>query len=171
MEDKGGIEISKVFNAPRETVWKYWTEPEHVKEWWGPEGFFAPNISIDFRVGGKYIYAMHGPKGTQFDRDMYSAGDYLEIVPMEKIVVKDYFSDEKGKIIDPKEEGMDKNMPKMMDVATIFEDMPEKKTKVIIMYPRPETDAEWEAMKKSGMEDGWNSSLNKLAKAIAKTRE
>lgn len=162
MEDKNGIKIVRVFDAPRELVWKYWTEPEYIKKWWGPEGFYAPNIKVDLRVGGKYVYTMHGPKGTKFDKDMYSAGEYIEIVPMEKTVATDYFSDENGNMIEPVDAGMDANMPKIMMVATVFEDEPDRKTKLIIMYPRPETDAEWEAIQKNGMVDGWNSSLNKL---------
>ncbi|AKB78832.1 putative glutathione S-transferase-related transmembrane protein [Methanosarcina horonobensis HB-1 = JCM 15518] len=47
--------ITKIFNAPRELVWKAWTDPERVKRWWGPKGFTSPVSEIDFRVGGAYL--------------------------------------------------------------------------------------------------------------------
>lgn len=102
MNDKQII-IERVFDVPREAVWKAWTEPEEVKKWWGPEGFWAPSIKIDLKVGGRYIFCMHGPGGGEFDKDMYSGGVYREIVSNDlpagkagKLVVTDYFSDENG---------------------------------------------------------------------------
>ncbi len=84
MADTKTITIERIFNAPVEKVWKAWTTPEMVKKWWGPKDFTAPSIKIDFREGGKYVYDMRGPKGSEFDRDMYSAGVYKEIVPMKR---------------------------------------------------------------------------------------
>ncbi len=168
MADKDKIVISRILDAPREFVWKCWTEPEEIARWWGPEGFTAPNVKVDLRVGGKYVFCMHGPKGTQFDKDMYSAGDYIEIFPMRKIVASDYFSDEFGNFMEPREAGMDINMPKKMDVVVTFEDAEEGKTLLTIEYPEPETKEQFEAMKKSGLVDGWNSSLDKLASVVKK---
>ena len=75
------IIIERVFELPRELVYKAWTEPTIVKKWWGPEGFTAPNIKIDLKIGGKYIFAMQGPKGTNWDKVMYNSGEYKEIIP------------------------------------------------------------------------------------------
>ncbi|MFA6239944.1 MAG: SRPBCC domain-containing protein, partial [Candidatus Hydrogenedentales bacterium] len=91
----GVLVIARVFDAPREMVWKAWTEPEQVKQWWGPEMFSAPVCTSDFRVGGKYLYCMRSPEG----QDFWSTGTYEEIVPMERIVSSDSFADEKGNII------------------------------------------------------------------------
>lgn len=52
------IVISRIFNAPRELVWKAWTDPEMIKQWWGPEGFTAPSAKVDLRVGGE-VYLCH----------------------------------------------------------------------------------------------------------------
>lgn len=166
MDQQNGVEIIRVFDAPRELVWKAWTDPEIVKKWWGPEQFTAPSIKIDLRVGGKYIFAMHGPAGSQWDKDMYSAGEYKEIVPSEKLVVTDYFSDEDGNKIKPSEEGQDANFPEEMTITVLFETVDEGKTKLSIIYPKPETEEQFQAMLKSGMNEGWNSSLDKLAKAL-----
>lgn len=50
--------ITRIFDAPRELVWKAWTEPERVKRWWGPKVFTAPFVKIDLHVGGEYLYCM-----------------------------------------------------------------------------------------------------------------
>src|SRR3989338_5106250 len=127
--DKDKLVIEREFDAPREKVWEAWTNEELAAKWWGPEGFTAPYIKIDLRVGGKYIFAMHGPKGSEWDRDMYSAGVYKEIVPNEKLVVTDYFSDKEGNMIEPSAEGQDANFPKETTVTVLFEEVGEGKTK------------------------------------------
>jgi uncharacterized protein YndB with AHSA1/START domain len=166
MEDKKGITIERVFDAPREMIWRAWTEPEMVKRWWGPQGFTAPSIKIDLRVGGKYVFCMHGPKGSEFDKDLYSAGVYKEIVPMEKLAVTDYFSDAEGNKIDPAVYGMTPDTPAEMDVVVTFEEAEGGKTKLTIKYPRPESEEKFQAMLTSGMVEGWNSSLDKLAESL-----
>jgi len=160
------IIIERVFEAPRERVWKAWTEADEVKKWWGPAGFTAPHVEIDFKVGGKYLYAMHGPAGTEFDRDLWSAGEYKEIVPLEKIVVSDYFSDEHGNKMNPSEHGLSTDMPAEMDVTVKFEELDGGNTKLSIIYPVPQTEAQYQAMKNSGMEQGWGTSLDKLADSL-----
>jgi uncharacterized protein YndB with AHSA1/START domain len=54
------IVITRILDASREKLWKAWTDPEHEKRWWGPKDFTAPHISIDFLVGGKFVYCMRG---------------------------------------------------------------------------------------------------------------
>ena len=172
MED--GIKIERIFDAPREKVWKAWTDPELVKKWWGPEGFSAPYAKIDFREGGMYTFAMHGPEGSEWDRDMYSSGKYKEIVPPDpsaplragKIVSTDYFSDKDGNLIKPSDEGQDASFPSEMTVTVTFEDLEDGRTKLTIHYPKPESEEHFQAMIKSGMEEGWSSSLDKLEKAL-----
>lgn len=166
MNDRKGVEIVRVFDAPRELVWKAWTEPEMIKKWWGPEGFSAPSIKADFRVGGKCIFAMHGAAGSKWDRDMYSAGEYKEIVPHERIVVTDYFSDEQGNKMKPAEYAQDPTFPDELHVTVLFEEVEGNKTRLSIIYPRPASEAAFEAMLKSGMQEGWQSSLNKLEKSL-----
>lgn len=163
---ENGVTIERVFNAPVEMVWKAWTDEELAMKWWGPEGFTAPSIRMDLRVGGKYVFAMHGPEGSEWDKDMYSAGVYKEIVPNKKLVVTDYFSDEAGNIMAPSEQGQDPNFPKEMTVTILFEQIEDNKTKLSIIYQRPETEEQYQAMLKSGMKEGWNSSLNKMEEAL-----
>jgi uncharacterized protein YndB with AHSA1/START domain len=160
------IIITREFNAPVEKVWQAWTDPELIKQWWGPEGFSAPYIKNDLRVGGTYVYAMHGPAGTEWDKDMYSGGEYIEIVPNEKLVATDYFCDENGTKISPAESEIESpDFPDEQTVTILFEGQGGT-TKLSIIYPEPETEAQWQAMLKSGMQEGWASSLNKLAAAV-----
>jgi len=58
---------SRLFDAPRETVFRMWTDPEHVKHWWGPRGFTNTIQEMDVRPGGVWRFVMHGPDGTDYD--------------------------------------------------------------------------------------------------------
>jgi uncharacterized protein YndB with AHSA1/START domain len=155
------IIITRVFNAPREQVWKAWTEAEEIKKWWGPKDFTAPDIRIDFREGGKYVYCMRGSAspGTPA-QDLYSAGVFEEIVPLEKIVVTDSFADKDGNHISPSSYGME-GMPEKMHLTVTFEDEAEGKTKLTLTY----TDQIPEDHKQN-MLAGWNQSLDKLAESL-----
>ena len=74
--------ISRVFNAPKELVWKVWTEPEHIKQWWGPNGFTSTIFQMDVKPGGVWDFIMHGPDGT----DYKNKSVYKEVVKYEKLV-------------------------------------------------------------------------------------
>lgn len=164
MEQKEFI-ITRTFNAPRELVWKMWTEPELVKKWWGPKFFTAPVITIDFRVGGSYLYCMRGAMGpNQPEMDAWSGGTFEEIVPLQKIVVTDYFSNEKGEFVDPVTYGMPAEFPKKSIVTITFESVGEA-TKLSIIYPVP-SQAVLDTMLAVKMKEGWESSLEKLAENL-----
>jgi uncharacterized protein YndB with AHSA1/START domain len=94
-QNKSELIITRVFDAPRELVWKAWTEPERVKQWWGPRGFTSPFCKIDLRVGGSYLFSMRSPDG----QDFWSTGVYREIIPQERIVATGSFADEKGNVV------------------------------------------------------------------------
>ncbi len=89
--------VTRVFDAPRELVWKAWTDPKYVMQWWGPKGFTAPVCKMDFRVGGKSLFCMRTPDGYEG----WNAVEYHEIVLHEKIVSLMYFSDSEGNKIEP----------------------------------------------------------------------
>jgi uncharacterized protein YndB with AHSA1/START domain len=76
--------LERTFDAPRELVWKAWTDPEHLKHWWGPNGFTTTTRRMDFRKGGQWRFVMHGPDG----RDYENLVTYLEIVEPERLVYK-----------------------------------------------------------------------------------
>lgn len=153
--------ISRIFDAPREKVWHAWTDPAHLKKWWGPANFSAPVIRIDFRVGGNYLYCMRGQPGPGMpETDFWTTGTFTEIVPMEKIVASDHFANEKGDIISPKDVGMPGEWPDVMVVTTTFEDLGNGKTKLTVHH----TGHPAEMMKNAEL--GWGTSLDKLAAAL-----
>jgi uncharacterized protein YndB with AHSA1/START domain len=154
--------IERVFDAPRELVWKAWTDPELIKQWHGPKDFTAPTIESDLRVGGKYLYCMRGPAGSDFDRDFWSTGVYREIVEPERIVATDSFADEHGNVVPASHYGMEGDMPLEMLVTVTFEDLGGK-TKLTLTHaglPAGE--------QQTGASQGWNESLDKLAALIAR---
>src|SRR6266550_6971958 len=76
------LTIKKIINAPVKLVWEAWTKPEHVIQWWAPNGMNINVIEHDFKVGGKWKYSMPMPDGNLF----ISEGTYLEIEQHKKIV-------------------------------------------------------------------------------------
>ena len=76
------LSISRVLNAPVELVWKVWTNPEHIKNWWGPDGFTNTISTMDVKENGVWEFVMHGPDGT----DYKNKSIYKEIVKHQKIV-------------------------------------------------------------------------------------
>lgn len=86
--------ISRTFDAPCDLVWKAFTDPEHMKQWWGPKGFTVIASKMDFRPGGFYHYGLRAPDGGA----MWGKMRYLEIVPRQRIVFINSFSDEAGGI-------------------------------------------------------------------------
>jgi uncharacterized protein YndB with AHSA1/START domain len=70
------IITTRVFNAPRELVFQAWTDPVHLARWFGPNGFSITTSKLDFRVGGAWVFVMHGPDGTDYpNRVLYTAID------------------------------------------------------------------------------------------------
>ena len=76
------IVMTRLFDAPRELVFKVWTDPKHVDQWWGPNGFRNETIEMDFRPGGMWRYVMHGPDGTDYDNRIV----YHEVVAPQRLV-------------------------------------------------------------------------------------
>ena len=74
--------ITRTINAPVELVWEIWTKPEHIANWWGPDGFTNTITKMDVRAGGKWELTMHGPDGTDYP----NRSIFKEIVPFKKIV-------------------------------------------------------------------------------------
>ncbi|PZR13278.1 MAG: ATPase [Archangium gephyra] len=76
------IVLSRVLDAPRELVFKAWTDAEHVTKWFGPKGYTTETQEIDVRVGGRWRFVMTGPDGKRWDNRIV----YLEIASPERIV-------------------------------------------------------------------------------------
>src|SRR3954464_6742963 len=78
------IGITRVFDAPRELVFKMWTDPKHVAQWWGPQGFMTTTYKMDVKAGGVWRFAMHGPDGRDYENQI----TYVEVVEPERIAYR-----------------------------------------------------------------------------------
>lgn len=77
------IVISRRIDAPRELVFEVFTEVRHLSRWWGPEGFTTTTHAFEFRVGGEWVFVMHGPDGTDYQEWIC----WTEIAPPERIAL------------------------------------------------------------------------------------
>lgn len=80
-EESRDIVGSRLFDAPRALVWKAWSDPQHIAQWWGPIGFTNTIEQFDFRPGGEWRFVMHGPDGADYRNHII----YREIVEPERI--------------------------------------------------------------------------------------
>ena len=76
------IFADRIFEAPREVVWKLWTEPKHIAKWWGPKGFTTTISEMDVKPGGVWNFVMHGPDGKNYANKIV----YVEVVKPERVV-------------------------------------------------------------------------------------
>ncbi|MBI0583263.1 MAG: SRPBCC domain-containing protein [Methanomassiliicoccus sp.] len=148
--------VSRTFDAPRERVWRAWTEPELIKQWWGPKGFTAPVIELDLRNGGKYLFNMRSPEG----QDFWSAGVFKEVVKEERITVIDSFADQEGNIVPASFYGLTGAWPLESEVTVTFEDLGGR-ARIIIRQPGIPAG---EGVEVSSA--GWKESLDKLAELL-----
>ena len=150
--------VIRVFDAPRELVWRAWTDPKYIMQWWGPKGFTAPVCKMDFRVGGRLLCCMRSPDG----QDFWNATEYVEIIPYEKIVSSMYFSDPDGNKVEPEQYGIEHEaIDDAYDVVT-FEDLGNGRTKLTFVGNEPA-----ESAKNSGQLEGWNQILDKMSDVLA----
>lgn len=80
--------LTRLIAAPRHKVWRAWTEPELMKQWFTPRPWTTPVIETDVRPGGSNHIVMRGPDGTEQD----NRGVYLEVVPNERLVITDAYT-------------------------------------------------------------------------------
>lgn len=92
--DKNKLTVTRTFDAPLELVWRTWTEPELLDQWWAPEPWKSETSHMDFKEGGFRLYAMVGPEGERH----LGRTDYLSIHVRVQFSGKDSFCDEDGNI-------------------------------------------------------------------------
>ena len=85
--------ITRILDAPRELVFKAWTEPDRVIRWWGPRGFTTAHYELDFRPDGAYRVCMRSPEGTEH----WQRGVCREVVEPERLVFTFAWEDSEGK--------------------------------------------------------------------------
>ncbi len=150
--------IERVFQAPRELVFKAYSSAEHLKKWWGPRGWELTVCNIDFRPGGVWHYCMKcldENQGDFYGMESWGKGVYHEIVDAEKIVYTDYFSDAEGNVSDLGAPG---------EVTLNFVDEGGA-TRLVnrVVYPSAEA---LKAVLDMGMEQGFAETLDRLAEFL-----
>ncbi len=148
--------ITRLFNAPLPRVWRALTDPEQIMKWWGPEHFTSPEARVDFRVGGKYVFAMRDPDGN----DYWSTGTYREIEPMTRIVYTDSFADAEGNVVSATDYGLSADFPAELVVTIMLEDLGGR-TRLTSTTEGMPRDAMFEMAR-----SGWTTSLDKLAVVV-----
>ncbi len=89
---EGSVVISRVFDAPRDLVWRAWTDPNHLAQWFGPRGFTSSVPELDLCVGGALRIVMHGPDGNDYPMK----GVFREVVKPERLVFSNIAIDKDG---------------------------------------------------------------------------
>jgi uncharacterized protein YndB with AHSA1/START domain len=146
---KPHITIVRTFDAPRELVWKAWTEPEHLARWFGPKGFTTPVCEADVRAGGTQRVTMRGPDGTDYPMTAI----YEEVVPPERLTWN-------GSVEHAGNVSFD-----VYQVATFAEHKGKTELTLQAFVTRATPEA---AGALGGMEEGWSQSLDKLAALLAR---
>jgi len=143
--------LTRLIDAPREKLFRAWTDPELLKQWFAPKPFTTPIAETDVRPGGSSLIVMRDPDGT----DLPNRGVYLEVVPNERLV----FTDAYTKAWEPSEKPF-------MTVILTFENEGRKTryTARVLHW----TAADREAHEKMGFHEGWGQCTDQLAALVAK---
>ena len=155
--------ISRVFDAPRDLVWKAWTESERLIKWWGPRGFDILSTKVDLRVGGIFLYHLRSPDGLE----IWGKFAYREISPPEKLVFINSFSDPAGGTT--RAPFFDGKWPlEILSTITLAEEG--KKTKFTIKsvpYSASEIERKTFEEAAGSMQMGWSGTLDNLTDYLA----
>ena len=157
------FEISRVFDATRDKVWKAWTEPARLKQWWGPRGFKVHTCKVDLRPGGTFLYGMTAPDGSE----MWGKFVYREIDAPKKLVFVVSFSDPQGGVTrHPSAE----TWPAYIHSTVSFEEQG-RKTKVTVQWiPQDASEVERRTFEEGrpSMQGGWGGTFDTLTEYLAK---
>ena len=144
--------ITREFDAPRELVFKAWTDCDHFSHWFGPKDFTTPHCAIEPRPGGTWTSAMRSPEGNEF----WSSGTIVEIDEPSRFVVDEGFSDEHGSRVSAQEYGMSDDMPSEERMTVTLEEH-RGRTRLTVRQGIPTDVAE-----RNGAPQGWQETLDKL---------
>jgi uncharacterized protein YndB with AHSA1/START domain len=149
------IVIERLFDAPVELIWQMWTQAEHYKQWYGPQGFTVPIAEMELRVGGKRLFCMETPDGSM---RMWLTGEYTEIVPNERLVYTESMADEHGNIL-PRPAGMSAEEYPVRTVITVLLEALDGRTRMRMTHAGVPANDE-------GASAGWEQAFTKMADHI-----
>lgn len=146
------VVLERTLDAPQALVWDMWTDPEHFKSWYGPQGANIPVANMDVKVGGKrhVCMEMETPGGPM---TMWFVGEFRTVNPTDKLSYTESMSDEDGNVISPASMGMPEGHPDTTEVIVTLEDLGDK-TKMVMTHVGVPAGSPGEA--------GWNMAFDKL---------
>ena len=150
--------ITRVFDAPRDLVFKVWTEPPHLMRWWGPKGFTMQKCDLDLRPGGTFHYGLKGPDGS----DHWGKFVYREIVVPERLVFIVSFTDEDGNVV---RHPWNPDWP-LEILSTVTFAAQDGRTKITVRWvPYKASDKERDTFRagRESMQQGWTGTFDQLA--------
>jgi uncharacterized protein YndB with AHSA1/START domain len=147
------VRVSRVFSAPRETVFKAWSSADHVKRWFCPDGYSVPEAKVEMRVGGAFEVCMRSPEGVEH----WTRGTFTEVAAPERLAIDHH-------IVDPC--GGGPLFSALTEVAFIDNGGGRTLMEVVQTYTFPAT-AEAERMLK-GAPEGWRQTLDKLEAEVSR---
>jgi len=155
------VVIERIVDAPSSLVWQMWTDPEHFKAWYGPEGATIPVAKMDVRVGGTRLVCMEvqTPNGPM---RMWFTGEYREVIENERLIYTESMSDENGDVSAPSDMGMPAGHPMTTEVRVELNDIGGR-TKMVLTHVGIPRDSPGAA--------GWEMALDKLAAYLATRRD
>jgi uncharacterized protein YndB with AHSA1/START domain len=151
LKEEHELVLTRIVDAPRELVFKMWTDPKRVAQWWGPHGFTNPVCELDARPGGAILIHMRGPDGTVYPM----RGVYQEVVEPKRLV---FISS-----------ALDANGNAMFEVLTTVTFAEHNGKTKQTLHARVIKRTAQAAPYLKGMEAGWTQSLERLAERLAKT--
>jgi len=155
--------ITRIYNAPRNLVWKAWTDPDQLAQWFGPT-VFSNRCEIDLKPGGHYKITMVSLDGVDYPMD----GTYREIIAPEKLVMTvncDAHPQEWHDLVDQNRDTKGTRLPEMIWAITFEETTGKTKLTICLQFTNAN---DRDALLKLGMKDGWAESLDKLDNLLSK---
>lgn len=156
--------ITRTFDAPRELMFRVWTEAGHLQQWWGPRGFTVVHCTSDLRPGGAMHYGLRGPDGSM----MWGRWIFTEVVPPERLAFIASFSDEAGGVT--RAPFFDGGWPLEVLSTIAFTENDGRTTLTVIGIPVGATEAERATFRGAhpSMQGGWSGTLDQLTSYLEK---
>ena len=155
------VQIERTLDAPTDLIWQMWTDPEHFKAWYGPEGATIVVARMDVRVGGTRLVGMEMPTPNGTMR-MWFSGEYREVVENERLVYTESMSDEHGNVLSPSDLGMPQGHPTTTEVIVELKNVGGR-TKMVMTHAGVPGDSPGAA--------GWTMALDKLSRHVEAQRQ
>ncbi|GAA3165579.1 hypothetical protein GCM10010531_17640 [Blastococcus jejuensis] len=127
----GEVAVTRDVDAPPDVAWRAWSDPDRIRQWWGPAGFSCPRADVDFRVGGTTLVAMQAP--TEYGGFlMHNRWTYGALSVPTRIEFVSEFADADGRAIEPAAAGIPPGVPARVPHVVVLEPLPDGRTRVTV---------------------------------------